>query len=116
VLLEMLIAEVERTSVSCFFCLFWRAPCPPLLWTQEKGLGLQQNPRGCLGEEGGTSTVGAAVVTCLGACRPSLGHHGDVDDGTVGHPGCCRGRAISCGRRAGVIPLLTNGGRGRVRT
>jgi hypothetical protein len=37
----------------------------------------------------------------LGTCRPSLGHHGDVDDGTVVHLGCCRGRVIPCGRRMG---------------
>jgi hypothetical protein len=60
--------------------------------------------------------MGAAVVTCPGACKPSLGRRDDVDDGTVGHPGCYRGRAISCGRRASVIPLLTDGGRGRVGT
>jgi hypothetical protein len=41
------------------------------------------------------------VVTCLGACRPSLGHRGDVDDGTAGHPGCCSGRATLCGRCMG---------------
>jgi hypothetical protein len=36
------------------------------------------NPRGCLGGEGGTGTVGVAVATWPGACRPSLGRHGDV--------------------------------------
>jgi hypothetical protein len=60
--------------------------------------------------------VGAVVATCPGACRPSLGHRGGVDDGTVGHPGCYRGHVIPYGRRAGIIPLLTDGGRGRIGT
>jgi hypothetical protein len=60
--------------------------------------------------------MGVAMATCPGACRPSLGHRGDADDETVGHPGCYRGRAIPYGRRADVIPLLTDGGRGRVGT
>jgi hypothetical protein len=46
------------------------------------------------------------VVTCPGACRPSLGRRGDVDDETEGHSGCCRGRAIPCGRRTGHGPLV----------
>jgi hypothetical protein len=60
--------------------------------------------------------VGAAVATCPGACRPSLGRRSDVDDGTAGHPGCCRGRMIPYGRRAGIIPLLTDDSRGQVGT
>jgi hypothetical protein len=60
--------------------------------------------------------VDVAVATCSGACRPSLGHHGDVDDGTVKHPRCCRGCAIPCSQRMGVVLLLTDGGRGRVGT
>jgi hypothetical protein len=66
--------------------------------------------------EGGTSTVGVAVATCPGACRSFLGRRGDVDDGTVIHPGCCRGRAIPYGRRTGVVSLLTDGSRGWVGT
>jgi hypothetical protein len=46
------------------------------------------------------------VATCPGACRPSLGRRGDVDDGTVKYPRCCIGRAISCGQRTGVVPLF----------
>jgi hypothetical protein len=30
---------------------------------------------------------------------------GDVDDGTAGHPGGCRGRVIPCDRRTGRGPL-----------
>jgi hypothetical protein len=62
---------------------------------------LTTSPRRCLGGEGGAGTVGVTVATCPGTCRPSLGHHGDVDDGTTIHPGCYRGRAIPCGRRMG---------------
>jgi hypothetical protein len=62
---------------------------------------LTTNPRRCLGGEGGASTVGVAVATCLGTCRLSLERHGDVDDRTAVHPGCYRGRAIPCGRRMG---------------
>jgi hypothetical protein len=71
---------------------------------------------GCLGGEGGTSATDVAVATCPGACRSFLGRRGDVDDGTVKYPGCCRGRAIPCGRRTGVVPLLTDGSRGWVGT
>jgi hypothetical protein len=57
------------------------------------------------------------VATCPGACRPSLGCRGDVDDGTVGHLGCYRGRAIPCGRRTGrgpfVRPMAVEVGSGR---
>jgi hypothetical protein len=62
---------------------------------------LTTSPRRCLGGEGGAGTVGVAVVTCPGTCRPSLGCRGDVDDGTAVHPGCCRGHAIPCSRRMG---------------
>jgi hypothetical protein len=62
---------------------------------------LTMNPRRCPGGEGRASTIGAAMVTCLGTCRPSLGRRGDVDDRTVVRPGCCIGRAIPCGRRMG---------------
>jgi hypothetical protein len=59
------------------------------------------NPRRCLGGEGGASIVGVAVATCPSACRPSLGHRDDVDDGTTGHLECCRGCVIPCSRRTG---------------
>jgi hypothetical protein len=60
--------------------------------------------------------VEVAVATYPGSCRPSLGRRDDVDDGTVKHLGCCSGRAIPCDRRTGVVPLLTDGSRGRVGT
>jgi hypothetical protein len=71
---------------------------------------------GCLGGEGGTGAVDVAVATCPDACRPSLGCRGDVDDGTVKHPKRCRGRVIPCGRCTGVVPLSTDGSRGRFGT
>jgi hypothetical protein len=46
------------------------------------------------------------VAMCPGACRLSVGRRGDVDDGTVKTLGCCRGRAISCGRRTGRGPFV----------
>jgi hypothetical protein len=60
--------------------------------------------------------VGVAVATCICECQPSLGCRGDVGDGTVKDPGSCGERAIPCGRRAGVVPLLTGGARGPVGT
>jgi hypothetical protein len=54
----------------------------------KRRIRLTTNPRRCLGGEGGASTVDVDVATCPGACRPSLGHHGDVDDRTAGHTGC----------------------------
>jgi hypothetical protein len=62
---------------------------------------LTTNPRRGLGGEAKASTVGVAVATCLGACRPSLGHRGDIDDRTTGHSECCSGRVIPCGRCTG---------------
>jgi hypothetical protein len=60
--------------------------------------------------------VDVAVATCPGACRPFPGRRSDVDDGTVKHPRCCGVRAIPCGRRTRVVPLLTDGIRGWVGT
>jgi hypothetical protein len=62
---------------------------------------LTTNPRKCLGGEGRASTIGVAVMTCPSTCRPSLGHHGDVDDGTAVHPGHYRGRVIPYSQRMG---------------
>jgi hypothetical protein len=62
----MLISEVGEMYVLFFY---------PLLFVpfyRLKGrIRLTTNPRRCLGGEGGTSTVGIAVATCPGACRPS---------------------------------------------
>jgi hypothetical protein len=60
--------------------------------------------------------VEVAVATCICECQPSLGCRGDVGDGTVKDPGSCDERAIPCGRRTGVVPLLIDGARGRVGT
>jgi hypothetical protein len=60
--------------------------------------------------------IEVAVAACSGDGRPSPGCRGDVDDGTVNDPGPCVERAIPCSRRAGAIPLLTGGDRGRVGT
>jgi hypothetical protein len=89
VLLEMLISEVGR-CLSHIFVL--RRPILrkllALSFYRLKGrIRLTTNPRRCLGGEGGASTVGVVVATCPGACRPSLGRRGDVDDGTVVHQG-----------------------------
>jgi hypothetical protein len=62
---------------------------------------LTTSPRRCLGGEGGAGTIGVAMATCPGTCRPSLGHRGDVDDGMVVHPGCYRGCAIPYARCMG---------------
>jgi hypothetical protein len=73
-----------------------------LLFYRLKGrTRLITDPRRCLGGKGEASTVGVAVATCPGACQPSLGRRGDIDDGTAGHPERCSGRAIPCGRRTG---------------
>jgi hypothetical protein len=105
VLLEVLILEVWEMSVLSFFSSVVRRPPGELLalpFYRLKGrIRLTTNPRRCLGGEGEASTIGVAVATCLGACRPSLGRHGDVDDGTAGHPECYSGCAIPCGRCMG---------------
>jgi hypothetical protein len=105
VLLEMLISEVWEMSILFFRPLLSIVPLGELLvlpFYRLKGrIRLTTNPRRCLGGKGEASTVGVAVATCPGACRPSLGRRGDVDDGTAGHPECCSGRAIPCGRRMG---------------
>jgi hypothetical protein len=60
--------------------------------------------------------VEVAVATCICECRASLGCRGDVGDGTVKDPGSYDERAIPCGRRMGVAPLLTDAARDRDRT
>jgi hypothetical protein len=72
--------------------------------------------RRCLGGEGAVVSVEVAVATCICECRPSLGCRGDVGDGTAKDPVSYSGRAIPCCRRAGVVPLLTDGARGPVGT
>jgi hypothetical protein len=83
---------------------------------QSGGRGVLKTLRRYLGGEGTVGAVEVAVATCICEYWPSLGCHGDVDDGTVKDSGSCGERAIPCGRRAGVIPLLTGGARGLVRT
>jgi hypothetical protein len=58
--------------------------------------------------------VEVAVATCIYECRPSLGCRSDVGDGTVKDPGSYDERAIPYGRCTGIVPLLTDGARGRV--
>jgi hypothetical protein len=103
VLLERLISEVGKMYVSFFLSsVLLPGERLALPFYRLKGrIRLTINPRRCLGGEGGASTIGVAMATCPGACRPSLGRHGDVDDGTAGHSRCCRGRAIPCGRCTG---------------
>jgi hypothetical protein len=103
VLLEMLISEVGKMFVSFFpSSVLLPGERLALPFYRLKGrIRLTIKPRRCLGGEGGARTVGVAVATFPGACRPSLGRRGDVDDGTAGHPGCCRGRVIPCGRCTG---------------
>jgi hypothetical protein len=86
------------------FSVFHRPLSIPLalpFYRLKRRIRLTTSPRRCLGGEGGAGTVGVAVATCPGRCRPSLGCRGDVDDGTAVHPGCYRGCAIPCGRRMG---------------
>jgi hypothetical protein len=58
--------------------------------------------------------IEVAVAACPGNGQPSPVCRGDVDDGTVKGLGSCVERAIPGSQRAGVIPLLTGDGRGRV--
>jgi hypothetical protein len=106
----MLISEVWEISILFFHPLLSVVPLGELLalpFYRLKGrIWLTTNPRRCLGGEGGASTVSVAVATCPGACRPSLGHRGDVDDGMAGHLECCSGRVIPCGRCMGRGSLV----------
>jgi hypothetical protein len=60
--------------------------------------------------------IEVAVATCICECQPSLGCRGDVGDGMVKDPRSCGERVIPYGRRAGVVPLLTDGAQGLVGT
>jgi hypothetical protein len=105
----MLISEVGMMYVLFFHCFFFFLPGELLAlpFYRLKGrIRLTTNPRRCLGEEGGAGTIGVAVAMCPGACRPSLGRCGDVDDRTAGHLRCYRGRAILYGRRTGRGPFV----------
>jgi hypothetical protein len=81
-----------------------------------EGRGVSKTLRRCLRGEGSLGAVEVAVATCPGNGRPSPGRRVGVHDGTVKGSGSCGERAIPYGRRAGVIPLLTDDGRGRVGT
>jgi hypothetical protein len=87
----------------------------PFIGSSE-GSGAPKTLRRCLRGEGPMGVVEVAVAVCSGDGQPSPVCRGDVDDGTVNDPGPCVERAIPCSRRAGAIPLLTGGGRGRVGT
>jgi hypothetical protein len=80
------------------------------------GRGILKTLRRCLRGEGAVGAVEVVVATCIYECQPSLGCHGDVGDGTVKDPRSCGERAIPCGRRTSVVPLLISGARGLVRT
>jgi hypothetical protein len=101
VLLEMLISEVGRCLAFLSIIVCRPSSSEVLLglpfYRLKERIRLIASPRRCLGGEGGAGTIGVAVATCLGTYRPSLGHRGGVDDGTVVHPGCFRGRVIPCG-------------------
>jgi hypothetical protein len=112
VLLEMLISEVEKTSVS--LSLFGE-PSAFSFIESSGGRGVLKTLRRCLGGEGAVGAVEVAVATCICECQPSLGCRGDVGDRTVKDPTSC-GRAIPCGRHTGVVPLLTGGARGLIGT
>jgi hypothetical protein len=115
VLLEMLISEVEK-SVYLFSSVRPGEPSAlPFIWSSE-GSRAPKTLRRCLRGEGSMGAVEVVVAACSGNGRPSPGCRGDVDDGTMNDPGSCVERVIPCSRHAGVIPLLTGGGRGRVRT
>jgi hypothetical protein len=114
----MLISEVEKSVYLFSSVLYMPLGEPsalPFIWSSE-GSGAHKTLRRCLIDEGSMGAVEVAVAACSGNGRPSLGCRGDVVDGTMNDPGSCVERAIPCSRRAGVIPLLTDGGRGRVGT
>jgi hypothetical protein len=102
--------------VSLFFLLSPREPSALPFIGSSEGSGAPKTLRRCLRGKGSMGVVEVAVAACSGDGRPSPGCRGDVDDGTVNDPGPCIKRAIPCSRRAGVIPLLTGGSRGRVGT
>jgi hypothetical protein len=108
---EMLISEVEK--------IFVPLPGEPSAFSfieSSGGRGVLKTLRRCLGGEGAVGAVEVVVATCICECRPTLGCRGDVGDRTVKDPGSCGERAIPCGRRADVDPLLSGGARGLVGT
>jgi hypothetical protein len=113
VLLEMLISEVEKISI---FVVLFAEPSALSFIESSEGQGISKTLRRCLRGEGSAGTAEVVVATCPSNGWPSPGCHGDVDDGTVKGPGSYGERAIPCGRRTGVIPLLTGGARGLVGT
>jgi hypothetical protein len=122
VLLEMLISKVEKmyvfvvSSSSCSCCLVVVVVVPlsgepsalPFIGSSG-GRGVPKTLRRCLRGEGTVGAMEVAVATCICECQPSLGCRSDIGDETVKDPG-------SCGQRTGVVPLLTDSARGRVRT
>jgi hypothetical protein len=107
VLLEMLISEVEKTSVFLVVLLSGEPSALSFIGSSG-GRGVPKTLRRCLKGEGTVCAVEVALATCICECRPSLGCRGDVGDGTVKDPGSCDERAIPCGRRTDVSPLLTD--------
>jgi hypothetical protein len=96
--------------------LYPREPSALSFIESSEGRGVPKTLGRCLRGEGSAGAVEVIVATCPGNGRPFLGHRVSVDDGTVKGSGSCGERVIPYGRRAGVIPLLTDGGRGQVRT
>jgi hypothetical protein len=112
------LSQKRRISLYCL-CSLFLSPGEPSAFPfigSIGGRGIPKTLRWCLRGEGSASTIEVVVTTCPGNGQPSLGCCGDVGDGTVKDPRSCDERAIPCGRRADVIPWLTGGGRGRVRT
>jgi hypothetical protein len=107
VLLEMLISEVEKMSIFVVLCL--ENPLPSLFIESSEGRGVPKTLRRCHRGEGLVGAVEVAVATCPGNGRPYLGYRADIDDGTVKGPRSYGERAIPCGRRTGIVPLLTDG-------
>jgi hypothetical protein len=102
--------------VSILFSLSPGEPSALSFIVSSEGLGAPKTLRRCLRGESLMGAVEVAVAACSRNGRPSPGCRGDVDDGTVNDPGPCVERAIPCSRRVGVIPLLTDGGRGQIET
>jgi hypothetical protein len=107
----MLISEVEKTSILLSFCS--REPSAISIIESSEGRGVTKTLRRCLRGECSADAIEVVVATCPGNGRPSPRCCGDVDDGTVKGPRACVERAISCSRRAGVIPVAVEAGSGR---
>jgi hypothetical protein len=114
----MLISEVEKSVYlfpSVSFVNLGEPSALPFIGLSE-GSGAPKTLKRRLRGEGLMGAVEFAVAACSGDGWPSPGCHGDVDDGTVNDPRPYVERVIPCSRRVGVIPLLTDHGRGRVGT